>query len=146
MNIRAYTEKDHAAIQSIYSAAKLDELRFEEAPFEFLPLDRDEKRLGLLLESEIYVCEEDGIVGYCARYGSEIRALFVHPHWRGKGIGRCMLEFLLTRIPGQAHLYVARSNMSAKNLYIQYGFKVVEEFETSYNGVPVIANKMIRQG
>lgn len=41
-------------------------------------------------------------------------------------------------------LYVAKSNAPAKNLYAQYGFEVVEEFETSYNGIPVFANKMIR--
>lgn len=130
----------------IYAASKLDELRYEEARFELLPLENDPKRLGLLLESEIYIYEEDRIAGYGAKHGAEIRALFVHPDSRGKGIGRGLLEFLLARIAGPANLYVARSNSPAKNLYMQYGFEVVEEFETSYNGIPVFADKMIRPG
>jgi ribosomal protein S18 acetylase RimI-like enzyme len=39
-------------------------------------------------------------------------------------------------------LCVARSNVAAKALYQQYGFKVTEEFEACYNGKPVLANKM----
>ncbi|OGR16366.1 MAG: GNAT family N-acetyltransferase [Desulfobacterales bacterium GWB2_56_26] len=146
MKIRSYNTSDYPAVLAVYAASKLDELRYEEARFTLLPLENDPKRLGLLLESEIYICEEDDIVGYCAKHGAEIRALFVHPESRGKGFGRCMLEFLLARIPGPANLYVARSNGPAKNLYMQYGFEVVEEFETSYNGLPVFANKMIRPG
>ncbi|HBG21049.1 MAG TPA: N-acetyltransferase [Desulfobulbaceae bacterium] len=146
MKIRTYHTSDYQAVLAIYAASKLDELRCEEARFELLPLEHDPKRLGQLLESEIYICEEDGIVGYCAKHGAEIRALFVHPESRGKGFGRCLLEFLLARIPGPANLYVARSNSPAKNLYMQYGFEVVEEFEISYNGTPVIANTMIRPG
>lgn len=146
MKIRSYSIEDYPAVLAIYAASKLDELRFEEVEFTLLPLERDAKRLGQLLESTIYVCEDDGIVGYCARYGSEIRALFVHPGNRGKGVGRCLLEFLLAQIPGPAQLYVASSNAPAKHLYERYGFEVVQEIETSYNGVSVLANKMIRQG
>lgn len=146
MKVRPYNPSDYPAVLAIYSASKLDELRYEEAGFELLPLENDPKRLGLLLESEIYIGEEDGIVGYCAKHGAEIRALFVHPDSRGKGFGRGLLEFLLAGIPGPAILYVARSNGPAKDLYMQYGFEVVDEFETSYNGMPVFANKMIRPG
>lgn len=145
MTIRPANPNDFAAILEIYAAAKLDELRYEEARFELLPLDRDEKRLAELRESEIYLCELVGIVGYCARFGSEIRALFVHPASRGKGIGKRLLEFLLALIAGPAQLCVARSNLPAKNLYMKYGFIIVEEFEASYNGIPVLANRMVRQ-
>lgn len=146
MKIRPYNTSDYPAVLDIYAASKLDELLYEEARFTLLPLEQDPKRLGLLLESEIYVGEEAGIVGYCAKHGAEIRALFVHPDSRGKGLGRGLLEFLLAGIPGPAILYVARSNSPAKNLYVQYGFEVVDEFETSYNGIAVFANKMIRPG
>lgn len=144
MRIRSYAESDYPAVSAIYAASKLDELRYEKAECELLPLERDEKRLALLLESAIYVYEDVGIIGYCANHGSEIRALFVHPNNRGKGIGSSMLEFLLARITGPTHLYVAGSNSPAKSLYMKYGFEVVERFETSYNGVQVLAEKMIR--
>lgn len=144
MNIRKYDKNDYCAILDIYAASKLDELRHEDATFELLSLERDTKRLSQLLESEIYIYEADGVIGYCAHYGSEIRALFVHPKSRGKGIGKCLLEFLLAKIPGSAKLYVAKSNTPAKTLYTEFGFEVVEEFATAYNGTPVFANTMIR--
>ena len=146
MKIRPYDKSDYSAVLDIYAASKLDELKYEDTTFELLPLDRDMKRHRQLLESEIFIYDDGGIIGYCARYGSEIRALFVHPDSRGRGIGRCLLEFLLAKIPGTAQLYVARSNAPAKNLYIRFGFEIVEEFQTSYNGMPVFANKMIRLG
>lgn len=144
MNIRKYDKKDFDTILDIYAASKLDELLYEEARFELLPLAKDATRLSKLMESEIYVYEDNGVIGYGANCGSEIRALFVHPKARKKGIGECLLAFLLAKIPGEANLYVAKSNMPAKKLYKKFGFEVVEEFETSYNGVPVFANKMKR--
>jgi ribosomal protein S18 acetylase RimI-like enzyme len=144
MNIRKYNTGDYQTILDIYAACKLDELRYEDTQFALLPLDKDLKRHGELFESDIFLFEDDGIVGYCAHFGAEIRALFIHPNNRGMGIGKCLLEFLLAKIPGPVELYVAKSNTPAKNLYRQFGFLVVDEFATSYNGVPVLANKMVR--
>ena len=124
--------------------SKLDELRYEDNNFELLPLEKDKKRFSKFNESDIFVCEEDKIVGYGALLGSEITAMFVHPDKRGKGIGKRLLEFLLSKIEGSASLFVAKSNTPAKLLYEKYGFIVVDEFETEYNLIPVFANKMIR--
>lgn len=146
MNIRKFKEADFQAILDVYAASKLDELRNEKTAFELLPLEKDTKRLKRLLESDIYVCEEDYIIGYAAHCGSEISAIFVHPKGRRKGIGKCLLEFILAIIKGPAELYVAKSNTPAKELYKKYDFKIVEEFETTYNGVPVLANKMAQKG
>lgn len=144
MNIRKFKEADFQDILDVYAASKLDELRYEKVDFELLPLDRDMKRLSLLQESDIYVCEDQSVIGYAAHCGSEIRALFVHPRGRRKGIGKGLLEFLLSIITGPAELYVAKSNSPAIELYKKYGFKTVEEFETTYNDIPVLANKMTR--
>jgi len=144
MNIRKFRETDFQAILDVYAASKLDELCYEKADFKLLPLDRDMKRLSLLQESDVYVCEDEGVIGYAAHCGPEIRALFVHPRGRRKGIGKVLLEFLLSMITGPAELYVAKSNLPAKELYQKYGFKIVEEFETTYNDIPVLANKMTR--
>lgn len=145
MSIRAYTQDDLSAIFDIYGRSKLDELKFEDKAFTLLALENDETRLKGLMESEIYVFQEqDQISGYGAFYGNEIRALFVHPTCRGKGIGKKLIEFLLSKIQGQPYLYVASSNQPAKNLYQLYGFNVTDSFQTTYNQMPVIAQKMSR--
>ncbi|QZO15447.1 GNAT family N-acetyltransferase [Pseudoalteromonas piscicida] len=144
MNIRELTEEDYPRIFEIYSKSKLDELRFEKKTFKLLPLEDDEKRLSALKESKIYVFDDGNILGFGAIFGSEIRALFVCPSARGNGIGRKMLEFLLSQICGKANLFVAKTNEPAKELYKAYGFEVSDEFLTEYNGESVYANEMVR--
>jgi len=156
MNIRLINDDDFPVIFDIYASSKLDELRFETTHFELLPLEHDEVRLAELKESDIYVyvyvyedecvgeSEGESVVGYAALFGSEIRALFVRPSARGKGVGKDLLEFLLRKAVGGITLYVAKTNTPAKQLYQHYGFKVTTEFETQYNGMPVLANKMVR--
>lgn len=144
MSLRAYIKIDLPLILDIYNQSKLDELKFENAEFELLSLEEDEERYSKLMESEIFVYQtQDQISGFGAIHENEIRALFVHPNSRGKGIGKDLIEFLLSNIQGEACLYVASSNHPAKNLYQQYGFSVTDNFETTYNQVPVVVNKMI---
>lgn len=147
MSIRPFEIDDYLAVIDVYAHSKLDELSNEHNQFKLLPLDKDKKRLAELQESDIYVFDCHGVVAYGAVYQSEVRALFVHPNSRGKGIGKKLFQFLLnTLTPCPIHnvisLYVAKTNENAKALYEQFGFKVTEEFEAEYNGVPVLANKM----
>ena len=144
MNIRKYSQRDYHRILAIYAASKLDELRYENTVFELIPLDKDKIRLAQLIESDIYIYETNTIVGFCAYLGSEIRALFVDPDSRGKGIGVSLLEFMLSHINDEATLYVAASNYPAIKLYQKYGFKIISEFQATYNKQNVVANKMKR--
>jgi putative acetyltransferase len=150
--IRPYQDEDLVQLFDIYAQSKLDELKYEklessEQPFTLLPLDQDPKRLFELMESDIYVffAGDSIIQGYGALYDNEVRALFVHPECRSLGIGKQLLEFLLQQISGEAQLYVAQSNYPAKQLYGAYGFKVDYDFETSYNGRAVMAERMSRE-
>lgn len=144
MKIRSYHQSDLPLIFDIYNRSKLDELNFENQKFTLLPLEQDEARFRKLMESDIYVYQEQGhILGYGAIYGDEVRALFVHPNFRSKGVGKKLFEFLLSNIQGQPYLYVASSNQRAKCLYEQYGFSVTDTFEKTYNQMPVVAQKMV---
>jgi len=142
--IRPFKDHDYPVILDIYAKSKLDELAYERTEFELLPLDQDPKRLAELQESDIYVVEDNGVIAYGALFENEIRAVFVHPHSRGRGVGKILLEYLLAKTRGAASLYVAKTNVIAHRLYEKLGFVAVEEFETLYNGVPVMALKMER--
>ncbi len=144
MNIQTFKQNDLAAIVDIYDRSKLDELKSEDKPFTLLPLHKDDLRFSGLMASEIYVYQDQGrILGFGAINGNEIRALFVHPEHRAKGIGLCMLEFLLACVESEPYLYVVSTNQPAKSLYQRYGFNVVDTFESTYNQIPVIVQKMV---
>ncbi len=142
--IRPANKTDFPAIKAIYNLSKLDELANEPITFTLLPLEQDKKRLSQLLESNIYVYEDGEVLGYGALFKNEIRALFVHPNARRKSIGKQILTHLLKDTKDDVSLYVAKSNHLAKKLYQQYGFEIRKEFETTYNNVSVLANKMTR--
>lgn len=140
--LRPYKETDKDSIIDIYTLSKMDELINEQDIFEFLPLVKDKTRYKKLFESDIFVYEEEAVVGYCAYHLNEIRALYTSPTYRGRGIGKYMFEYMLGAIKGEPYLFVARSNDKAKTIYKNYGFVIVDEFQTKYNGKAVFANKM----
>ena len=143
--IRKFRESDFESVSDIYSLSKLDELRFEQEMFEFVPLKNDTKRFRELMESEIFVYEDGGILGYGAIYQNMIRSLYVHPLSRGSGVGSALFDHLIAQVETPATLYVAKSNHPAKSMYLKYGFSITREFETSYNGKAVLANEMVRE-
>jgi putative acetyltransferase len=145
MAIRNYQTTDYPAIAEIYNASKLDELKFEECKYVLLPLDQDAKRRSDLLSSTIFVYGTNKIKGYSAVAGSRIQSLYVHPDYRGQGIGRALLAFALESIGGDATLQVVKSNTPSKTLYRTYGFVDIEESEVNYNGMNVTVNKMLRR-
>ncbi|OUS01169.1 hypothetical protein A9Q81_09930 [Gammaproteobacteria bacterium 42_54_T18] len=142
MTIREFTPADEPQIHRIYNASKLDELKDEGMRFTLIPLDEDQRRSRTLWESNIYVYEQDRILGYCALFNDEVRALFVAPDSRRLGIGKLLLEYMLDRIEGKGTLYAATSNSAAISLYEHYGFRVTDTLMTDYNGVPVSAHRM----
>lgn len=143
-SIRPFEPDDFPAIETIYAHSKLDELRFEQARFDLVPLKQDEHRFQELMASQIVVSGRPDIQGFGAVFQSEIRAIFVHPDYRGKGVGTGLLQHLISMTGEHARLSVAKSNVPAINLYRRYGFRAVREFEAHYNGVPVQAIEMER--
>lgn len=143
--IRQYNQNDYNRICEIYNASKLDELRYEATPFKLLPLERDSKRRKALLESDLYVYEQGGIIGFTAVHDLEIRALFVCSRYRGMGVGEALLRWVVDRFPGDLCLYVACSNSPAIALYEKHGFRLTDTYLTEYNSEPVWAGKMVRQ-
>lgn len=145
MSIRKFQNGDFDAINEIYSLSKLDELRYEDGSFELLPLEKDDRRLREIMESRVFVYDDGDILGFGAVFENEIRALFVRPLFRGRGIGKRLLEYLIAQAGGSAKLYIAKSNAPARAMYQKYGFTLTREFEAYYNGNRVLANEMVRE-
>ncbi len=143
-SIRPFEPGDFNAIEAIYAHSKLDELRFEQAQLELVPLKQDEQRFRDLMAAHIVVSAQPDVQGFGAVFGSEIRAIFVHPSYRGKGVGKALLQHLISIAGKPARLSVAKSNVPAVELYRRHGFVTVREFEAYYNGVPVQAIEMER--
>ena len=144
MSIRAFSPSDLPAVLEIYAQSKLDELSNETHVPTLIPLNLDDQRFNSFNRSIVCVYESTCVLGYGARSGNEITALFVHPAGRGQGVGRALLEHLLAQLPGHCHLHVAASNTAAISLYQQYGFAVSASFVANYNGLPISAATMRR--
>jgi len=63
----------------------------------------------------------------------EILNVAVRPEFRGRGIGRELLQAQLTRCKGHWFLEVRRSNSAARNLYKRLGFHEVGERPNYYS-------------
>ncbi|MFC3120148.1 GNAT family N-acetyltransferase [Agaribacter flavus] len=142
MKIRPFEQHDLPQIFEIYAQSKLDELRFEEGEFVLIRLEEDPKRFPKVMESNIFVYEDGIVLGFGAILKSEIRALFVAPSARGRGIGKSLLECLLAKSLGNTSLWVTRSNIPAIQLYKSYGFVISDEFYAKYNGKAVSVCEM----
>lgn len=141
--IRPFENRDKKAVIEIYNAAKLDELENEEVEFQLVPLEHDSKRNELIFNSNIAIYDSGQAAGFVAYFDGCINGLYVHPKSRGQGIGRLLLDSAVSALGGNAYLQVTCSNSVAVNLYSQFGFKAVSQYEAEYNGLKVAVNKMV---
>lgn len=73
------------------------------------------------------LCVRDGdgqVVGFIGVGGDEIEMLFIHPAWRGQGIGRRLMTHAITAL-GATTLDVNEQNDQALGFYLRMGFVVV---------------------
>jgi putative acetyltransferase len=87
----------------------------------FKPLVREE-----LPQSETLICMRDAdgeIIGFMAVRGDEVESLFIHPGWRGKGVGRRLLSYAVETL-GATRLDVNEQNEQAVGFYQRMGFEV----------------------
>ena len=115
MVIRAASEQDLRAIALIQSAAP----------------EASHWNPGDYLTFECWVAEQDSaVVGFVvarpvAEREWEILNLAVAPGSRRQGVGRRLLDDVLTRHPGDFYLEVRESNQAARRFYEGLGFQVL---------------------
>jgi putative acetyltransferase len=91
-----------------------------------------------LPQVETLACMRDAdgqVVGFIGVENGEIQSLFIHPDWRGKGIGRKLLTWAVeTR--GATTLDVNEQNEQAIGFYRRMGFEVVGRSPVDGMGKP----------
>ena len=64
------------------------------------------------------------VAGFIGVENGKVEMLFVHPAWRGQGIGRLLLSYAVTTL-GARELDVNEQNPQAIGFYLRMGFEVV---------------------
>jgi putative acetyltransferase len=105
-----------------------------EADFQFFkPLVGDE-----LAQLQTLLCVRDAagqVVGFIGVEGDEVESLFIHPDWRGQGIGRRLLTYAIETL-GATRLDVNEQNDEAIGFYRRMGFVVDGRSEDDGLGRP----------
>lgn len=123
--IRKYTTEDTDALIAIWDNA-------EALAHPFLPTDvRDQVRKDMrslyLPNAETWVLEVDGTpVGFIAMIDKEIGGLFLDPSQQGKGMGRQMVDHVVS-LKGPLTVEVFKANKIGLPFYERYGFEVTGE-------------------
>jgi putative acetyltransferase len=99
----------------------------------FKPLVRDSLRDAADLSC---VRTEDGVVvAFLDVEADAIEALFVHPEWRGAGIGRRLVNHAVNAL-GARSVVVNEQNDQAVGFYLRMGFQVYDRSEIDRLGKP----------
>jgi len=76
------------------------------------------------VETLLGVRDGDGqVVGFIGVEGDEVAALFIHPAWRGQGIGRRLFTYAVETL-GATKVDVNEQNDQAVGFYQRMGFEV----------------------
>jgi putative acetyltransferase len=84
------------------------------------------------------LCVRNGagqVAGFVGVEDRKVEMLFVHPVWRGQGIGRRLLSYAVTTL-GAHELDVNEQNPQAIGFYLRMGFEVVGRSEVDSIGKP----------
>jgi enamine deaminase RidA (YjgF/YER057c/UK114 family)/ribosomal protein S18 acetylase RimI-like enzyme len=83
---------------------------------------------------ETWVAEADGaVVGLMVLADEEISQLYLHPDWRGRGIGDRFVALAKERAPRGLSLWTFQVNKPAHRFYERHGFRTVEHTDGSDN-------------
>lgn len=99
----------------------------------FRPLVRD---VLPRIKNLFCVRDETGVVaGFIAVDDGHVEMLFIHPDWRGQGIGRRLLQYAVDQL-GATRLDVNEQNEQAVGFYLHMGFEVEGRSERDGFGKP----------
>ncbi len=123
--IREFRETDEEAIIDVWFAASQIATPFLSETF--LEEERDNIRTIWLPKAESWVFEVAGTVtGFISLIDNEVGAIFVHPNYQGRGMGRALMDHAVS-LRGSLYLDVFRENAVGRRFYERYGFRLDHE-------------------
>ena len=132
--IRSYTDDDLDELLEVWYQASLIAHSFLSE--DFLATERQQIAEHWLPQAETRVYETDGrVVGFVALMGNEVGAIFVHPDYQGRGIGRALMDGARASRPF-LELDVFEANAIGRRFYDQYGFEFVDRHLHEATGQP----------
>ncbi|WP_432453661.1 MULTISPECIES: GNAT family N-acetyltransferase [unclassified Agarivorans] len=136
LSLRQAKTSDSDEISDIWLAASL-------RAHDFLPSrywwERQEALQRLYqYESEVWVAEvSQQVCGFLVLVQHQLIALFVSPHWQGKGIGSQLLA-LAKRLRSHLQLHLFVDNVAAYQFYLRHRFQVLRYRSERYTGYPLV--------
>ena len=129
--IRIYRNADQKAVMSIWLQSNLKAHSFIVA--DYWPTHYEEVA-EMLSSAQLLVAENDGrICGFIGMYNEMIAGLFIDEHYRGKGIGKMLLD-TVKQMNSQLYLQVYKKNKRALDFYLRESFSIEKEQQDAASG------------
>jgi len=133
--VSAVAPDDYARVVEVWEASVRATHTFAtEADIEVIrPLVRD----GLPDMPHLLCVRESAgqVAGFIGVLDGKVEMLFVHPAWRGQGIGRLLLSYAVTTL-GADELDVNEQNPQAIGFYLRMGFEMIGRSAVDSLGKP----------
>jgi putative acetyltransferase len=134
-SIHSVNLEDFPCVVEVWEASvRATHLFLAEADIQFFkPLVHD--ALSHVTELACVRDEKGQIVGFVGVVEDKVEMLFIHPQWRGQGIGRRLLEYAIKAL-GSTKVDVNEQNQQAVGFYQRMGFEVEGRSELDGSGKP----------
>lgn len=78
---------------------------------------------------------DDQVVGFIGVVGDKVEMLFIHPAWRGRGLGRRLMSHAVQTL-GATYVDVNEQNEEAVGFYRRMGFDIIDRSPLDGTGQP----------
>lgn len=141
--IREFQTIDTNAVASVWLAAS--KLAHPFLSEEFLIQEESNLRNIYLQHAKVWVSEVDGdVIGFIAMIENEIGGLFLEPNFHGKGYGRGMVDFVVSKM-GPVRVDVFQDNKIGRSFYDGYGFVEIGKYQHEDSGQMTLRMKFMPQ-